>query len=125
MRKLSLSFLFFSEQWRRPARLQPLGSVQQSGLIRDAVDWEAVSMSWEADMSEPNIIQRRAYYRWQDEAVQGTTLSTFFPIPSTVTRDLQSNGLLIGMLLVSSSGLVEGVEVLYYYGFHLSSSFLM
>ena len=34
---------------------------------------------------------------------------------------------LIGMLLVSRSGLVEedAVEVFHYYGFHLSSSFLM
>ena len=34
---------------------------------------------------------------------------------------------LVGMLLVSRSGLVEddAVEVFHYYGFHLSSSFLM
>ena len=36
-------------------------------------------------------------------------------------------GWLVGMLLVSTSGLVEedGVKVVHYYGFHLSSSFLM
>ena len=34
---------------------------------------------------------------------------------------------LVGMLLVSRSGLVEedAVEVVHYYGFHLSSSFMM
>ena len=36
-------------------------------------------------------------------------------------------GMMIGMLLVSRSGLEEedAVEVLHYYGFHLSSRFLM
>ena len=36
-------------------------------------------------------------------------------------------GWLVGMFLVSRSGLVVGdaVEVFHYYGFHLSSSFLM
>ena len=40
---------------------------------------------------------------------------------------IQLVGWLIGMLLVSRSGLVEedAVEVFHYYGFHLSSSFLM
>jgi hypothetical protein len=38
-----------------------------------------------------------------------------------------SLGWLVGMLLVSRSGLVEkdAVEVFHYYGFHLSSSFFM
>ena len=80
-----------------------------------------------------NVVFRPRYKRifYDVDQIIALSLIIYLPIPRRYKpiegHDLPTTGWLVGMLLVSRSGLVEEdtIEVFHYYDFHLSSSFLM